>query len=38
MKDPLDLTFSLDDLVPAVKEATGTIKLMTSMLVAVGQI
>ena len=36
LKDPLDLTFSIDDVGPVVKEAAGTIKLMNSMLIAVG--
>jgi hypothetical protein len=38
LKDPLDLTFSIDDVGPVVKEAAGTIKLMNSMLIAVGKI
>jgi hypothetical protein len=38
LRDPLDLTFSIDEVGPVVKEAAGTIKLMTSMLIAVANI
>ena len=38
LKDPLDLTFEIDDVGPIVKDARATIKLMTSMLVAVGKL
>jgi hypothetical protein len=38
IKDPLDLTFGIEEVIAAAKEAGGIIKIMTSMLSTVGKL